>query len=154
MNRTRRISLVAAAALLLVCGQAWAQDAAPTEEGTSLVTMLLFAYVGGLILNIMPCVLPVLSIKALGLVQQADQGRRSVLLHGVAYTAGVLVSFGVMAALVIGLQASGKLVGWGFQLQSPLFVAILGALTFGFGLSLFGVFEVGMPGASKLDQVA
>ena len=142
--------------VLVVClataGGALAQGDASQE--TSLGMMLLFAYVGGLILNIMPCVLPVLSIKALGLVQQVEEGRRAVLLHGIAYTVGVLVSFGVMAALVVGLQASGKLVGWGFQLQSPLFVSILGALTFGFGLSLFGVFEVAMPGASKLDQVA
>jgi len=156
MTATRRwlLTLAATASIVAVGGVAWAQGEAAAAEEPSLALMLLFAYVGGLILNIMPCVLPVLSIKALGLVQQADEGRKAVMLHGIAYTVGVLVSFGVMAALVIGLQASGKLVGWGFQLQSPLFVAILGALTFGFGLSLFGVFEVAMPGTSKLDQVA
>jgi thiol:disulfide interchange protein len=155
MNATKRMLLftAATAALVGMGGAAGAQGEAAQQE-TSLAMMLLFAYVGGLILNIMPCVLPVLSIKALGLVQQAEEGRRAVLLHGIAYTVGVLVSFGVMAGLVIGLQSTGKLVGWGFQLQSPLFVAILGALTFGFGLSLFGVFEVAMPGVSKLDQVA
>jgi thiol:disulfide interchange protein len=153
MHSLRYIVLALTPFILLLGGQAFAQGEAVQAEETSLGLMLLFAYVGGLILNIMPCVLPVLSIKALGLVKQAEEGRKAVLLHGIAYAVGVLVSFGVMAALVIGLQASGKLVGWGFQLQSPLFVAILGGLTFGFGLSLFGVFEVAMPGASTLGAL-
>jgi thiol:disulfide interchange protein len=153
MHSNRFILWTLVAFTLLLGGQAFGQGEAVQPEETSLGLMLLFAYVGGLILNIMPCVLPVLSIKALGLVQQAEQGRKAVLLHGIAYALGVLVSFGVMAGLVIGLQASGKLVGWGFQLQSPLFVAVLGGLTFGFGLSLFGVFEVAMPGASSLGQL-
>ena len=126
----------------------------PAGDEDNLALMLLFAFLGGLILNIMPCVLPVLSIKALGLVQQAGEGRRAIFWHGMAYTLGVLLSFAVLAGLVIGLQQSGKLVGWGFQLQSPMFVAILGALTFGFGLSLFGVYEVTLPGASSLDHAA
>ncbi|MGB0589225.1 MAG: protein-disulfide reductase DsbD family protein [Myxococcota bacterium] len=153
MHSLRTIIVALVPFTLLLGGQAFGQGEAIAAEETSLALMLLFAYIGGLILNIMPCVLPVLSIKALGLVQQAEEGRKAVLLHGIAYAVGVLVSFGVMAGLVIGLQASGKLVGWGFQLQSPLFVAILGGLTFGFGLSLFGVFEVAMPGASKLGQL-
>ena len=138
---------------LLVGPGVYAQGEAIAGEETSLGLMLLFAYVGGLILNIMPCVLPVLSIKALGLVQQAEEGRKTIMMHGIAYALGVLVSFGVMAGLVIALQASGKLVGWGFQLQSPIFVAILGGLTFGFGLSLFGVYEIAMPGASTLGAI-
>jgi thiol:disulfide interchange protein len=144
-----------AALMTLPSAEALAQAPQGTEEATaSTGLMLLFAFLGGLILNIMPCVLPVLSIKVLGLVQQADSSRREILNHGIAYTVGVLASFAVLAGLVITLQASGKLVGWGFQLQSPLFVALLGTLTFGFGLSLFGVFEVGFSGAGALDQVA
>ena len=139
--------------MLVLGGQALAEGSALDEPETSLGMMLLFAYIGGLILNVMPCVLPVLSIKALGLVQQAEEDRKTIMLHGIAYALGVLVSFGVMAGLVIGLQASGKLVGWGFQLQTPLFVAILGGLTFGFGLSLFGVYEIAMPGASTLGAI-
>ena len=127
-----------------------ALQAAPQSTGAPEVSpalMLLFAFLGGLILNVMPCVLPVLSIKVLGLVQQADASRKQIFWHGVAYTGGVLMSFAALAAMVIVAQQSGKLVGWGFQLQSPAFVAALGALVFVFGLSLFGVFEVMLPGA-------
>ena len=116
--------------------------------------MLLFSFLGGLILNLMPCVLPVLSIKVLGLVQQADSSRREILWHGVAYTMGVLASFLALAIMLIVLQHSGRLVGWGFQLQSPAFVAVLGALVFGFGLSLFGIFEVALPGMNAANNAA
>ncbi|MEZ4267276.1 MAG: protein-disulfide reductase DsbD family protein [Myxococcota bacterium] len=123
----------------------------PSTSGPTLLTMLLFALLGGLILNIMPCVLPVLSIKVLGLVQQAEEERRTIWYHGVAYTAGILVSFAILGAILIAAKASGEAVGWGFQFQEPAFVAGMGALVFAFGLSLFGVFEVQMPGAGALD---
>lgn len=133
---------------------AWSQggDAAATEE-PSLALMLLFAFVGGIILNVMPCVLPVLSIKILGLVQQAEEEARTIWFHGVAYAAGILLSFGALGVIIIALQSSGS-VGWGFQFQNPAFVAILCAIVFAFGLNLFGVFEVSLPGAGRLDAVA
>ncbi len=125
-------------------------DTAPAISGPSLVTMLLFALLGGLILNVMPCVLPVLSIKVLGLVQQAEEERRTIWYHGVAYTAGILLSFAILGTILIVAKASGEAVGWGFQFQEPAFVAGMGALVFAFGLSLFGVFEVELPGADAL----
>lgn len=115
-------------------------------EATSPWLMFLFAFLGGIILNIMPCVLPVLSIKAIGLVQQSGEDPKTIWYHGLAYWAGVMVSFWVLAAAVIGLKASGELVQWGSQFQNPWFVTTLAAIVFGFGLSLFGVFEVSMPG--------
>jgi thiol:disulfide interchange protein len=99
---------------------------------------LLFAFIGGLILNVMPCVFPVLGIKVLSVVQQAGENKRQVLFHGLAYTFGVLVCFWALGALVITL---GK--AWGFQLQSPGFVYGLGAFFLIFGLSMAGLFEIG-----------
>ncbi|GMV40860.1 MAG: thiol:disulfide interchange protein DsbD [Myxococcales bacterium] len=116
--------------------------------------MLLFALIGGLLLNVMPCVLPVLSIKALGLVRQAGEDRRAIWHHGLAFGAGVMVSFLVLTILVIGLKASGELVGWGFQFQNPAFVVALMAIVFAFSLSLFGVFEVNLPGMQAAAGVA
>lgn len=126
----------------------------PKKETQSLALMLFFAFLGGIILNVMPCVLPVLSIKVLGLVQQANEDRKVIWNHGLAYSAGILMSFGVLAGILIGIKAGGELAGWGFQFQSPAFVAVLGGIILAFGLSLFGVFEVSMPGASNLDSVA
>ncbi|MFH2055982.1 MAG: protein-disulfide reductase DsbD domain-containing protein [bacterium] len=104
---------------------------------------MLFAFLGGLVLNLMPCVLPVLSLKVLGLVQQAGQGRRASLRHGLMFTSGVLVTFWVVVAVLFLLQAGGTQLGWGFQLQSPVFVMVLAGLLFLFALNLFGVFEIG-----------
>jgi len=124
---------------------------APIVEATSGVAAgiasiwkaVLFAFLGGVILNLMPCVLPVLSLKVLGFVQQANSGRSSVLRHGLVFAAGVILSFWVLAGLLAILRAGGEQIGWGFQLQSPAFIAILSSFLFLFGLSLFGVFEVG-----------
>jgi len=99
---------------------------------------LVFAFIGGLILNIMPCVFPVLGIKILSVVQQAGEDKRQVLLHGLAYTLGVLICFWALGGLVISL---GK--AWGFQLQSPGFVYGLCAFFLIFGLNMAGLFEIG-----------
>jgi thiol:disulfide interchange protein len=104
---------------------------------------LLFAFIGGLILNLMPCVLPVLSLKVMGIVQQAGEGSREKLKHGLLFTFGVLVSFWILAGLLLLLRAGGEQLGWGFQLQSPAFVSVLSVFLFLFGLSMFGVFEIG-----------
>lgn len=102
-----------------------------------------FAFLGGLILNLMPCVLPVVSFKILSFVKMAGQDRSKTLKHGLAFSGGVLASFWVLAAVLLSLQAYGKSVGWGFQLQEPIFVAVLAAVLLVFGLSLFGVMEIG-----------
>jgi thiol:disulfide interchange protein DsbD len=106
-------------------------------------TALVLALIGGIILNLMPCVFPVLSIKALSLVSHADQSPAQIRLQGVVYTLGVLVSFALLALLLILLKAGGAQIGWGFQFQSPLFVLALAYLMFAVGLSLSGVFYIG-----------
>ncbi|HEX2099766.1 MAG TPA: thioredoxin family protein, partial [Candidatus Synoicihabitans sp.] len=109
-----------------------------------LVGTLALAFIGGLILNLMPCVFPVLGIKILGFVNQAGADRRKVALHGLVFTLGVLLSFWSLAALLAMLRAGGEQLGWGFQLQSPAFVFGLAALLLVFGLSMSGVFEFGL----------
>lgn len=110
---------------------------------------LLFALIGGLLLNLMPCVLPVLSIKILGFIRQAGGDRAKTAGHGLVFSAGVLVSFWALAAFLIILRSGGEQIGWGFQLQSPPFLVCLAALFFVLGLNLFGVFEFsGLPGLS------
>ena len=109
---------------------------------TGVLVALLLALAGGLILNLMPCVLPVLSLKALSLADSGRGGghaRRSALW----YTAGVLLSFTALGALAIGLRAAGQALGWGFQLQQPLVIGALVYLMFAVGLSLSGVFALG-----------
>jgi len=113
-----------------------------TEE-SSILLALLFAFIGGMILNLMPCVLPVLSIKIMGFVQQAGEDKKKILNHGLMFTLGVLISFWILAGALVGLRASGEELGWGFQLQSPVFLIILSVFLFLFALNLFGVFEVG-----------
>ena len=105
--------------------------------------ILALAFLGGLILNIMPCVLPVLSLKVFSLLKHAGQTRSDALRHGLAYTAGVVLSFIALATVLFALRALGERIGWGFQLQSPGFVVVLSAVFFLFGLNLMGVFELG-----------
>lgn len=104
---------------------------------------LLLAFLGGLILNVMPCVLPVLSLKVFSLLKHCDQSRRQAIAHGLAYTLGVVLSFLVLAGVLFGLRAIGQSIGWGFQLQNPGFVLVLAVIFFVFGLNLLGVFEIG-----------
>jgi thiol:disulfide interchange protein DsbD len=109
---------------------------------------LLLAFLGGMILNVMPCVLPVISLKVMSFVRQAEEERGRVLRLGLAYGAGVLASFAALAAAVVALKAAGTQVGWGFQLQEPRFVIAMTAVVLAFALSLFGVFTVELPGAA------
>ncbi len=116
---------------------------------------LIFAFTGGMILNLMPCVLPVISFKILSFVKLAGKSRKLIFEHGLLFSLGVLVSFWVLAGLLLILQAYGESVGWGFQLQEPLFVGILAATLFLFSLSLFGIFEIGtsvMAAAGEMQQ--
>ena len=113
------------------------------EPEHSLPTLLLFAVLGGLILNLMPCVFPVLSIKALNVMEQAKKDPAAVRAKGLVFAAGVIISMLCLAGVLLVLRAGGEQLGWGFQLQSPLFVTLLVYLLLAVGLNLSGVFEVG-----------
>ena len=115
-----------------------------TAGAGSLPGTLLLALIGGLILNLMPCVFPVLGIKILGFVNQAGADRRKVTMHGLVFALGVLVSFWMLAGALLVLRAGGRELGWGFQLQEPGFVFVLAALLLVFALNLSGLFEVGL----------
>ena len=116
---------------------------APAEAAHSLPVLMLFAVLGGLILNLMPCVFPVLSIKALSVVEQAKTHPAAVRAKGLVFAAGVILSMLSLAGVMLALRAGGEQIGWGFQLQSPLFVTFLVYLLLAVGLNLSGVFEVG-----------
>lgn len=118
--------------------------AAPSSaSGVSIWTAIAFAFIGGLILNLMPCVFPVLSIKVLSLVQQVGSDQTSIKTHGWVYLLGVVLSFMLIAGLLISLRAGGAQIGWGFQLQSPWVIGLLVYLFFLIGLNLSGFFEIG-----------
>lgn len=125
-----------------VAAAAEAAPAAPAGAPLGLALALAFALVGGALLNLMPCVFPVLSLKVLGFASHADD-RRALALGGLAYTAGVVLSFVALAGLLLALRAGGEQLGWGFQLQSPAVIATLAALFTVIGLNLTGVFEFG-----------
>jgi len=112
------------------------------EEELSLGAIFLFAIVGGAILNLMPCVFPVLSLKALSLAK-TNGDEKAARESGIYYTVGILVSFAVVAAILLGIRGAGSAVGWGFQLQSPIFVGLMALLMFAVALNLFGFFEIG-----------
>ena len=113
------------------------------NASASLPALMLFAILGGLILNLMPCVFPVLSIKAIGLVEQAKKHPAAVRAKGMVFALGVISSMLCLAAVLLALRSGGEQIGWGFQLQSPLFVTFLVYLLLAVGLNLSGVFEVG-----------
>ncbi len=113
-------------------------------EELSIALALVFAFLGGLVLNVMPCVLPVLTMKAMSFTRPGitpHELRRD----GLAYTAGVMAAFTGLVGLLLGLRAAGSAVGWGFQLQSPIFVAVLAYVMLALGLNLSGVFQINGP---------
>ncbi|MGE3333958.1 MAG: protein-disulfide reductase DsbD family protein [Rhodospirillaceae bacterium] len=122
---------------------AGAASSAPPVEAMSLAVALLLAFVGGLVLNVMPCVLPVLVMKAMSFITRGAENPGALKRDGLAYTAGVMVAFGVLVAALLALRAGSSAVGWGFQLQSPPFVATLAFIMLALGLSLSGVFTIG-----------
>ncbi len=119
----------------------------------SLWQMLLYAFIGGLILNIMPCVLPVIALKILGFVNEAKSEPRHVRTLGLIYALGVLISFMALAGIVIGVKSSGLIPGWGMQFGSPIFIVCLTTLVTLVALNLFGVFEVVL-GGRALDTAS
>jgi thiol:disulfide interchange protein len=131
---------------------AWQISAAPTAlaaNGTparGIFTFLLFGFLGGIILNLMPCVLPVISLKIFGFIQQAGQSRRKVLRSGIAFTVGIFAWFVGLALLLIVLKGAGRDVTWGgFQFTNAYFVLALSVIVLVFALNLFGVFEISLP---------
>jgi thiol:disulfide interchange protein DsbD len=132
-----------------------ANPAEPVAGGRlPLWLLLVFAFLGGLILNAMPCVLPVLSIKALSLVESSKKDPRQVLWGASAYTAGILSCFAVLAGIVISLKITGQEVGWGFQFQDWRFVLGLTILVWLFALSLFDVFTITLPGMNAANNAS
>ncbi|MEM7413501.1 MAG: thioredoxin family protein [Myxococcota bacterium] len=115
---------------------------APQPDSPSLAFALLLGLVGGLILNLMPCVLPVLAIKIFAVTQLAQAERGHAVRHGLAYLAGIVASMWALAAVVIALRSAGAAVGWGFQLQNPIFLAAICTILVVFAMNLFGAFEI------------
>jgi thiol:disulfide interchange protein len=113
---------------------------APTQSADALILMLAFAFAGGIILNLMPCVFPILSLKILSFAGSDSESNHR---HGWFYSLGVIVSFASIAALLIGLKSAGEAIGWGFQLQSPIFVSLLALLFLAMAFSLAGLTEIG-----------
>ncbi len=143
-------------ALLPTAAKAAPVAAETNAAAVSVWQMLLLAFLGGLVLNLMPCVLPVLAIKVTGFTQLAGtsskHGRAVVFGHTLAYTAGILVSMAALAGAVLLLRAGGHAVGWGFQFQEPLFVTVVAGVLTVFALSMFGVFEIGAGGVNAIGD--
>ena len=144
------------AGVLDLGGRAYAVDvplaaAAPRTDASAVtatsieprLTPLVLAFLGGLLLNLMPCVFPVLALKALALAGLGGEARRRIRRHGIDYTLGILVSFWILAGLLLAARATGAELGWGFQLQNPTVIAALAALFFWMALVLLDVTSVG-----------
>ena len=113
------------------------------SESNSLPLMILFALLGGIILNLMPCVFPVLGIKVLGFVQQAGNDKSKIKYHGLSFAGGILLSLWALVSILFYIKSNGQSAGWGFQLQNPWFVWSLIVVMYIFSLNLFGLFEIG-----------
>lgn len=120
------------------------------ENNQSIWKYILFAFLGGLILNLMPCVLPVISIKLFGLISHSDKSRGEIFKHNIFYSIGVLLTFGILAAVVHLLKENGEVIGWGFQLQSPSFVFIMIIILLVMAMNMLGLFEFITPGGKSL----
>ena len=126
------------------------QTTAPEKRG--IWTYLLFAFLGGLILNIMPCVLPVISLKLFALFNVRHRGHAAIAKHNLVYTLGVIFTFAILGVTVSFLKYSGETVGWGFHLQSPRFVIVMMIILLTLALNLFGLFEFKTPGGGILGD--
>ena len=128
-------------------------NSSPSSTTHSYLVWLVFAFGGGVLLNLMPCVFPMLGLKVLGFAQESGAARRTVIIHGLLYTLGVIISFLSLALLIVALKSSGNSIGWGFQMQSPGFVLLTCILMITLGLSLVGVFEIGTSLAGRAGQI-
>lgn len=129
------------------------QTSTGSKEHTSLIFYLIFAFIGGLILNVMPCVLPVISLKLFGLISQREDNPKRIFFHNIFYSLGVIFTFICMASVIVIIKQSGSSVGWGFHMQSPQFVAIMCLVVFIFAFNLFGLFEFRTPGGNVLGNL-
>ena len=131
-----------------------AANDASASASAGIIALLFFAFLGGIILNLMPCVLPVLSLKLFSLIKQAGESRGRLLALGGATTAGILCSFWALAAVVAAVKAGGGSAGWGMQFQSAGFIAFMVVILTAFAMSFFGVFEVWLPwgATTKMDE--
>ena len=152
----KAIEVVAPASAALAAAPALATGASPPGDGIdgSVAAALAFALMGGILLNLMPCVFPVLGIKVMGFVRHAHGQARAMRVQGWAFAAGAVLSFLVLAALMLALRAGGTQLGWGFQLQSPVVVTLLAALFFVLALNLSGVFEWGAFAQSMTSKLS
>jgi thiol:disulfide interchange protein DsbD len=127
-----------------------------SATSTTAMSAIFLAFLGGILLNLMPCVFPVLFLKGLALVQSSSQSHAHLRRHGLFYALGILLSFWAIVAVLLVLRATGGHAGWGFQLQSPVFIALLASLIFFLALSLAGQFEIGLSltsvGSSLVDK--
>ncbi len=146
-------SLQSLAGFLVFDHQAWslgtntsgapaAKAASVSAQSGGLLKFLLFGFIGGFILNLMPCVLPVISLKIFGFIQHAGDDRRKIFGNGLAFAAGIFAWFIALALLMIGLKAAGHQITWAFQFTNPFFVVAMSAVVLVFALNLFGVFEI------------
>ena len=126
---------------------------ATSTDGVTAVGAIGLALVGGIILNLMPCVFPVLFLKGLALVQSSSEERGRLRAHGLVYTLGILVSFWLIVAVLLGLRSTSNQIGWGFQLQSPTFLVVLALGLFFFSLSLAGQFDLGLSMTNAGDSL-
>lgn len=133
-----------------------AAAAAPSVETRGLLGMLGLAFLGGLLLNVMPCVLPVIALKIFGFMNQAKESPERIFRLGLAFAAGVFVFFMGLAVAVVALKAAGRGLNWGYQFQNPFLLAGLIALVFVFALNMLGVFEITLAGgtATKLNELS
>jgi thiol:disulfide interchange protein len=130
--------------LTAIPGTVAAPPAAPAVSVAQIFRAAGLAFLGGMLLNLMPCVFPVLFLKGLALVQSGSEERHQLRRHGFIYTAGILVSFWLLVGVLLVLRAAGAKLGWGFQFQSPVFLMLMAGLLFFVGLSLAGQFEIGL----------
>jgi thiol:disulfide interchange protein DsbD len=137
-----------------VPGAISAASVASSAGAAGLVRAVGLAFLGGIILNLMPCVFPVLFIKGLSLLQSSQEERGRMRAHGWLYTLGIVVSFWLVVGLLLGLRAAGHQLGWGFQFQSPIFLAIMAMFLFFLALSLAGQFEIGLSLTSAGGELA
>ena len=142
-GKTQAYELTSAPGAVAVVKTSSPIAATKADTPITLPLVLLFAVLGGLILNLMPCVFPVLSLKAISVMQNRGHAAKQQRGHALAYTAGVILSCGAVAVTLLALRAGGQAIGWGFQLQSPIFVGLLAYLMFALGLSMSGAVEFG-----------
>ena len=139
--------------LAAVTATTGAKIVAPAESPSGLLKLLLFGFIGGFILNLMPCVLPVISLKIFGFIQHAGDSRARIFGNGLAFAVGIFAWFIGLAVLMIALKSAGREITWAFQFTNPYFVVVMSAVVLVFALNLFGVFEIVLPVAAATGLV-